>query len=229
MTIVSLLATTVLFGWRIAASAWQKASVSLDQSRGVLAASRLLQEQMASMLPYNAKTSQGALQLFFEGDPKTARFISRYSVSDRASSGLYRVEYHVEQNSDGTAKLLLNEFPINSREELGAVITGTENTDAGPVLRFVEFNPGPQTITVLDHLKECYFEYYRLATPAPEWKQQWVMNGELPKAMAIRIVPSTSGQESAAWVGATDQARSQDLRANSIVATIFDSAFPPLR
>ena len=36
ITIVSLLATTVLFGWRIAASAWQKANIHLQRSRTVL-------------------------------------------------------------------------------------------------------------------------------------------------------------------------------------------------
>src|SRR5258708_7983430 len=78
MTIISLLVTTVLFGWRIASSAWGKANTHLRQSRTVLETNRLLQEQMASMLPVRTRSQTGGTELFFQGTPQTARFVTRY-------------------------------------------------------------------------------------------------------------------------------------------------------
>ena len=216
MTIVSLLATTVLFGWRIAASAWEKASSHLQKSRTVLATSHLLQEQMASMLPYRATSSTGS-HLFFQGEPLIARFLSRYSLVGRASSGLYRIEYQVVDAEGGTKQLLMNEAPVTSREELGALIQEPDPAAAiSPQLRFIPFQRWPQTVVLLAGVKDCRFEYYKTATglDAGSWVPEWVgtMN-ELPRAMAIRITPSDE---------------LADVAPASVVAAIQDFSIAPV-
>ncbi|MBI2816746.1 MAG: prepilin-type N-terminal cleavage/methylation domain-containing protein [Acidobacteria bacterium] len=192
MTIVSLLATTVLFGWRVAVSAWEKASSHLQKSRTVLATNHLLQEQMASMVPYRGIASTG-FHLFFQGEPLTARFLSRYSLTGRANSGLYRIEYQVVEAEDGTKQLLMNEVPVTSREELGALIQQADPASFSPQLRFAPFERGPRTVVLLAGVKDCRFEYYKAASAleAGTWVPEWLgtMN-ELPRAMAIRITPS---------------------------------------
>lgn len=191
ITIVSLLATTILFGWRVASAAWQRANDRLQQQRTVLATHQLLQEQMASMVPYQARTAAGASEFFFQGEAATARFVSRYALSHRARSGLYLIEYRIAEQSDGSKQLLLNESPVGSREELGALLAGAEMIAAGRVLKFQEFHQRPETLALLEGLQECRFEYYRPATASqpPGWTDRWVsVNNELPRGMAIHAV-----------------------------------------
>jgi hypothetical protein len=197
MTIVSLLATTVGFGWRIASSAWQKASIHLERSRTVLETERLLQEQMASMVPYRVPLPAGGSELFFEGEPQAARFLSRYSLAGRASSGLYRIEYQIADGTNGAKELLMNEFPVTSREELGGLFAGTDDSSGVAIRRFVPFERGPQTVVLLAGLTECHFEYYSppLPTEPRSWSSQWTSsNGDLPRGMAIRVeTPADTG------------------------------------
>lgn len=191
ITIVSLLATTALMAWRVGASGWQKANERLARDRAVLAVHQLLEEQMAAMVPYQALPPKGAKELFFQGEPQTARFVSRYSLGQRMRSGLYLVEYQVAERPGGTRLLLLNEWPVSSQEALGAWLLGTETSPQGKILRFSAFERGPQTVMLLDGLQECGFEYYRAGTPLKPgvWTEQWTaMDDELPRAMRIRAV-----------------------------------------
>ena len=192
ITIVSLLATIILFGWGIATSAWQKANSRLSQDRKVLATHHLLQQQMASMVPYRVRTQRGGQEFFFQGEPQAVRFLSRYSLTGRARSGLYRIEYQVTEQPGGTKQLLLNEIPVTSREELGALIAGAEASPRGRVLQFAPFERGSQTVVLLDDLEECHFEYYSYRQPEPGvWTDHWTsFNEELPRSMTIRAVSS---------------------------------------
>ncbi|MBI4464407.1 MAG: type II secretion system protein [Acidobacteria bacterium] len=191
ITLVSLLVVTILFGWRVASAAWQRADRRLREQRVILATHQVLEEQMASMLPYRILPPQGVPEPFFQGEPEAARFVSRYSLTDRARSGLYRIEYRVVEQKDGTKELQVNEFPLRSTGELQALLAGAENTRAGRVLRFSAFQPGPRTLTLLTGLQECRFAYYRppdLTEPGG-WSEQWrALNDELPQGMAIRAV-----------------------------------------
>ncbi|MBI4465014.1 MAG: prepilin-type N-terminal cleavage/methylation domain-containing protein [Acidobacteria bacterium] len=191
ITIVSLLATVVLFGWRIAISSWQKASSRLEEERTVFATHLLLQEQMASMAPYQTRTAQGLREFFFQGEPQAARFVSRYSLVHRARAGLYLIEYQIATQPDGTQQLLLNEYPVNSSAGLGGRILGAEMLSGGRVLQFAAFEQGPQTVGLLEGMQEIRMEYYRAGafSQPGAWVDQWQnMNDELPRAMAIRAV-----------------------------------------
>ena len=192
MTIVALLATTALFAWRVGVSAWEKANEQLEHDRTVLAAHHLVSEQIASMLPYQAQVERGGRVLFFQGEAETARFVTRYSLTHRAASGLYLAEYHVAEQTDGTKQLLLQETPVWGNEELGARIAGRES-EAG-VLRtqFHPFERGPATVVLLEGLEECRFEYYLPATPGRpgSWTEAWSGGGDnVPAAMRIHAVP----------------------------------------
>ena len=216
VTVLSLLATAVLLGWRVASSAWQRANSHLLHSRSVQESYQLLQEQMASMIPYQVPTAEGGLEFFFQGERQTARFLSRYSLTGRTSSGLYRIEYQVAERPGGTKQLLLNEFPVRSLEELKGLFVKVE-TDPDPAarkLQFLPFERGPQTVELFEGLADCHFEYYQPPAP-PEpgsWKEQWKgPSGELPGGMAIRLVSS----------GDTG-----DLKPVSIVAAIRNITLP---
>jgi prepilin-type N-terminal cleavage/methylation domain-containing protein len=192
MTVVSLLATTVLFGWRIAAGAWGKANQLVEAQRRAAATQQLLEAQMAEMVPYAPWQRQGMGDVFFQGERQTARFLSRYSLANRARSGLYRIEYQIVTTGDGSQQLLMNELPERNPDASGLLLTGSEQKPEGAVLHFAPFERTPQTRVLLEGLKEAGFEYYRAAGPwgAAGWVSDWASRGnELPRAMAIRVAP----------------------------------------
>ncbi|MBI4444088.1 MAG: prepilin-type N-terminal cleavage/methylation domain-containing protein [Acidobacteria bacterium] len=197
VTIVGLLSVTIFFGWRVAASAWQRADRHLREQRVVLATHQVLEEQMASMVPYRVSPAQGPPMIFFQGEPEAARFVSRYSLADRARSGLYLIEYRIVAQRDGQKQLMVNEFPLHGPEELRELVEGVDLTPAGSILRFASFHEGPRTITLLAGLQKCSFQYYR--TPRFNdpggWSEQWVnVVDELPRGMAIRAVPAAGAR-----------------------------------
>jgi prepilin-type N-terminal cleavage/methylation domain-containing protein len=235
ITIVALLAATALFAWRVGVSAWEKADAQLGKDRHVLAAHQLLQEQIASMVPYEARAERRGRAVFFQGEGETARFVSRYSLANRAASGLYLIEYHVAEQPGGTPstsllssrtggvragkQLLLRETPVRGSEELGARIADIESDPEGFRLRLPAFERDAETVVLLEGLQECRFEYFRLTPNAqPEgdlgnWTDEWVSRGnELPSAMRIHAVSSED---------------SGDLRPVTIVAAIRNFTWQP--
>lgn len=208
MTIISLLSTTILFGWRIAAGAWGRANELVEEQRRVSAIHQVLEMQIAEMLPVSPWLGQGNLSVFFQGEPQTARFLSRYSLLTRSRSGLYRIEYQIADAGDGSHQLLVNEIPVGNVVDSGSLLSGREQDTDGMKLQFVPFERTPQTRVLLDNLEEAHFEYYRPASPSGGggWVPEWAGGGiELPRAMAIRL---------------TAQRDANDLQPVSIVAGI---------
>jgi hypothetical protein len=219
ITSVALLAATALFAWRVGVSAWEKAGTQLEQDRRVLAVHQLLQEQIASMVPYEARAERRGRAVFFQGEAETARFVSRYSLAHRAASGLYLIEYHVTAQRGGSKQLLLRETPVRGNEELGARIQDIESHPEGFLLRLPAFERDAETVVLLEALQECRFEYYRRAPGEPaegalgNWTDEWVGRGnEVPSAMRIHAVSSED---------------SGDLKPVTIVAAIRNFTWQP--
>jgi prepilin-type N-terminal cleavage/methylation domain-containing protein len=191
VTIVSLLATTALFAWRAGVSGWEKASVRLEHDRTVLAVHELLTEQIASMTPYVAPMERGGRVMFFQGEADTARFVSRHSLTHRAASGLYLVEYHVTEQENATRQLLIQEEPLWGPGELTARVIGIDTESGVMRVRFQPFERGPEAAVLLEGLRECRFEYYERGTPASPgtWTSEWSGNpNEVPSAMRIHAI-----------------------------------------
>ena len=189
ITIVSLLATTALFAWRVGVSGWEKASTQLEHDQTVLAVHELLTRQIASMTPYQAPSERGGQVMFFQGEAETARFVSRHSLRERAASGLYLVEYHVTEQADGTRQLVLQEKPVAGTEELAARVAGIEAESGVMRVRFQPFARGSEAVVLLEGLRECRLEYYQGPTPGRPgaWTSEWIGNAnEVPTAMRIR-------------------------------------------
>src|SRR5260370_5889901 len=114
----------------------------------------------------------GGAEVFFEGTTKSARLLTRYSLDGRAGSGLHRVEYEISEGPNGTRQLWMNEFLVRNREELGSLILGTEDDTTARILRFAPFERGMQTLTLIEGVQDCRFEYYR--SPGPYQPGAWV-------------------------------------------------------
>lgn len=215
ITIVGLLAATALIAWRVSVSAWERAEDRLEHDRAVLAVHQLVAEQIASMTPYQTRLEQRGNVLFFQGEPETARFVSRYSLSHRAASGLYLVEYRVveevltqgnrEQGTgngqqglgNGAVKqLLLQETPLWGGEQVVAKVAGVDNVSGILRMRFAPFEAGPAMVVLAEGLAECRFEYYVPATnrQSGRWVDQVSeLGNELPRAMRISMAAAESG------------------------------------
>jgi hypothetical protein len=190
MTVIALLAVTILFGWRIAATAWGRANQLVEEQRRATAIQQILEMQMAGMVPATPWLRQGNAAVFFQGERRTARFLSRYSLASRSRSGLYLIEYQISEGNNGTQRLLLNETPVRNTNELGSLLVGSGQSTAGANPQFVPFEEAGETRVALEGITGAHFEYYRAAGPqgpggwTPEWRTQGY---ELPRAMAIRF------------------------------------------
>ena len=190
MTVVSLLAVTILFGWRIAAGAWGRANELVEEQRRVAAIHQVLAMQMAGMTAVSPGLRQGNATVFFQGERQTARFLSRYSLGSRSRSGLSLIEYQIADATNGTQQLLLNEIQVSNTNDLGMLLADAGQSPDPTLPRFVPFERAPRTRVLLDDVTEAYFEYYRpTGSWGPGgWVSEWRVQGnELPRAMAIRF------------------------------------------
>lgn len=196
ITIVALLAATSLVAWRAGVSGWEKASVKLEHDRAVMAVHQVVSEQMASMMPYEVLVERVGQVMFFQGEAETARFVSRYSLANRAASGLYLIEYHVVDERDGRRQLVLQENLIRSAAELAAKVAGIDAETGVIRVRFHAFEQGPAAVVLLDGLDDCRFEYYnapRVGVPG-NWTSEWIGSAnEIPTAMRIRAAKKDMG------------------------------------
>ena len=190
MTVIALLAVTILFSWRVAVSAWGRANQLVEEQRRVAAIHQVLAMQMADMTPVTPWGRQGNAAVFFQGERQTARFLSRYSLVNRSRSGLYRIEYQISEGNDGIQRLLLNEIPVRNTDDLRELLTASEQGPEGVLRRFAPFEETGETRRMLEEITEAHFEYYRPAGPLGPggWVSEWRPQGnELPRAMAIRF------------------------------------------
>jgi hypothetical protein len=193
MSVLSLLATTVLFGWRIAAGSWGRVNTMVDEQRRVESVQQVLERQIADMVPVAPWLRQGSASVLFQGEREAARFVSRYSLLHRGRSGLYQIEYQIMEADGGGKQLLLNESPMRSASDVADLLIGTDQTSAGTVLRFAPMERNAATRVLLENAAELYFEYYRPASGANQagWVDQWTARvNEVPRAMAIRVTPA---------------------------------------
>jgi prepilin-type N-terminal cleavage/methylation domain-containing protein len=200
ITVISLLAVTILFSWRVAATAWGRADRLIDAQRRETAAHQVLEMQMAEMVPVMPWLRRGNSAVFFQGGARAARFLSRYSLASRSRSGLYRIEYEIADGPNGSKQLLLNEAPVLATDELDALWIGTEQTPDGPRLQLAPIERTPQTRVLLEGLADARFEYYQPAgAGAGGWVSEWTGAGnELPRAMAIRTAARRADDNHAA-------------------------------
>ncbi len=190
VTVVALLVTAMLFSWRVAAATWGRSNQVLEGQRRVSATLDLIGKQMAGMTPVAPWVREGSQDVFFQGEPQTARFLTRYSLAGRAGSGLYLIEYQVADGAGGTKQLLLNEVPVRNAADLGRLRIGVEPSAAGPIERFAPFERSEHTRVLFGGVGEMRLEYYRPASGAEPgaWVEQWTARrDELPRGMAVRL------------------------------------------
>lgn len=181
ITLVSLLSVGMMMALRIGLNAMEKTHVKLMENRRIAGSQRILEQEMAGLVPVNAlyRTPTGAVQpiLFFQGEPQVMRFVSTYSLAD-ASRGLPQIlELFVIPGEKAGVRLVMNELLYSGPYAAGALSLGMvpDPTLGVAVPRFVPVQARPGSFVLADRLAFCQFAYQE-KVPPPDlavWYTQW--------------------------------------------------------
>jgi prepilin-type N-terminal cleavage/methylation domain-containing protein len=201
ITLMALLVTGMTMAMRISLTSLGKANDKLIANRRVTGAQRILEQQIAGLMPVAATMptggqGPGGLRVpFFQGESQSMRFVSTYSLHD-ASRGTPRIlEFQVVPGGDsGGVRLVVNEIPYASAYSAGEIVTGRSTIDGfGLMTTFRPIEVGPQSFVLADKLASCRF-LYQEPRPKPEyqrWDEVWA-KAQWPTSIRIEMVPLTN-------------------------------------
>ena len=195
ITLVAVLSVGMMLALRIGLNAMDKANVRLMQNRRVAGTQRIIEQQLAGLVPvtalYRPEGNGGAQPiLFFEGEPQVMRFVSTYSLAE-ASRGAPRIlELFVIPGEKEGVRLVVNELLYTGPLSAGALSLGLipDATVGAAVPQFVPVQARPDSFVLADRLSYCRF-FYQEKAPPPDlavWRQQWI-HPTWPTAVRIEM------------------------------------------
>jgi hypothetical protein len=201
ITLMALLVTGMTLAMRISLNSLGKANDKLISNRRITGAQRILEQQIAGLIPVAALTPPGSpgqagLRVpFFQGESQSMRFVSTYSLHE-ASRGTPRIlEFQVVPGAEaGGVRLVVNEIPYASAYSAGELVTGRSTIDGmGLMTTFRPIEVGPQSFVLADKLASCRF-LYQEPRPKPEyqrWDEVWAKQ-QWPTSIRIEMAPLTN-------------------------------------
>jgi len=198
ITLLSLLTTGVLLAMRMGFNATHMTNEKLLDGRRVLSVQRILEQQIAGLMPVAADCVAGpgsppARTPFFQGAPESMRFVSSYSLGEAARGYPRILEYQVSPREDHQGvRLLVNEHFYSGPRSAGLFCLGWGPDPASGALlpRFPPIRVGPSSFVLADRLAYCRF-LYREALPPPvfeRWAPMWA-KFTWPSAVRIELAP----------------------------------------
>ncbi len=198
VTLLGLLSVGIVISLRVALSAMNKADSKLMSNRREAGTERILEEQVAGLMPVvadchaNSETPAGRIS-FFQGEAQSMRFVSSFSLAE-ASRGLPTIlEFQVipGENNRGV-RLVVNEHIYTGPHGAGLFCTGVvaDPETGGNAPHFVPIEIGASSFVLADKLAYCRFSF-RDVLPPPEparWVAHWT-KPTLPTAIRIEIAP----------------------------------------
>lgn len=193
VTLVALLSIGMLFAMRVGLNAMDRSNARLMQNRRVVSVERILEQQVANIMPVTAlcANENGPLTAisFFQGETSTMRFVSAYTLHEGTRGNATMLEFQVIPGEDNAGvRLVLNEVLYSGPQALGATCLGNPPGAGGPTFRKVEIGPG--SFVLADKLAFCRLSYREIAqAPKPP---QWVIHWKepiLPDAIRIEMAP----------------------------------------
>jgi len=196
LTLIGFLMVALLIGLRVANRAWRTGEARLRQVHAAAERNTFLVEQIASLVPYQVKSTDPHLPGTFtvlEGRPSCLRFVSSYSSVYRGRTGLVLVEYGIVEPSPGNVELALRETPVEDSDVLyHMIVRGViRDTDTGlPRIDYQPFSLRASDLLLMTGLTDALFEYLDLHPKKgrdPVWEQEWKSRDEAPYPDAIRL------------------------------------------
>jgi general secretion pathway protein J len=198
ITLLALLMSGLMWAMRVSFTSLGKANDKLIANRRVTGAQRILEQQIAGLMPVAAtmrgpEGQPGQRLAFFQGEEQSMRFVSTYSLRE-GSRGVPRIlEFVVIPGEQSGVRLIVNELPYTGSMAAGSLIMGRipSPDGIGLLTRFVPIEPRAQSFVVADKLASCQFVYEELL-PQPRyqrWTTVWTMD-KWPDAIRILMTPA---------------------------------------
>jgi prepilin-type N-terminal cleavage/methylation domain-containing protein len=178
VSLLSVLSVAIAMSFRLGISAMGRTTAKIAQNRRAAGAQRILEQQLEGLIPALADC-EGQRKLFFEGGPRTMRFVSTYSLEEAWRGHSRILEFQVIPGDQGRGvRLVVNEH----------VYTGPKSL--GPFCRpGLPVGIGPASFVLADRLAYCRFAYQEPAPPPVEagpWRPDWVAP-KWPRAVRIEM------------------------------------------
>jgi prepilin-type N-terminal cleavage/methylation domain-containing protein len=199
ITLVSLLSVGMLFAIRVGLDALERTNTRMMANRRVLGAKRAIDQQIRGLIPVQAFCAGGpaglpanARMVFFQGDPRSMRFLSSHSLEE-ASRGYPRiVEYAVIPGREAGVRLIVNERLYTGPDSLAQLCLGMgpDPMTGQPSLRFRPVEPTPRSFVLADRLSGCRLSYRTVdpKTREPVWLPAF-SGVEPPSAVRVEMTP----------------------------------------
>lgn len=188
--LLSLLSVGLLFALRIGLNAYSKTQNRLMDNRRVVGAQRILEQELAGMVPVVAQcgagmegAGAGIKAQFFQGEPEAMRLVSTFSLQGAWRGRTQILEIFVIPGDEGGVRLVVNETPYEGPVAAGRFCAGPH--------KFFAATAGPDSFVLADKLAFCHFTYLdqpeNLTLPLT-WFPRFV-GPTWPRAVRIEMAP----------------------------------------
>ena len=199
VALLGLLSAGIFTAFQVGASSWQSARDRLMLDRRIATANAILHGTLSGIVPIRAEVppgrpEQGRRFAFFQGEPRSMRFVTTYSVTTGVRGGLLITEVQVVGHEEGL-RVLLNQSPYLGPRSAGFFAAGfiREPLSGRERARYIAIRPRATSLIIVDDLRECRFEFLE-QPPGVElptnWVPEWTDLLRLPEAVAIHVVPN---------------------------------------
>ncbi len=198
VTLVSLLATGMLYAMRLGFGALDQTNRKFTDNRRVLGSLRVLNQQLANAIPAQVSCSGRPVDLsppFFQGSAGTLQFVSSYTLEEAARGYPRIVEYLVipgDAARGGGVRLVMQETPYTGPYALAAYCTGVtpDPIYRAPMAILRPPQLGPRPFVIADQLAYCRISYQRAhpVTFIRDWQPEY-RAAALPAAVRIEMAP----------------------------------------
>ena len=193
VSLLSVLSIGMLAAIRLGFNAQHQTEDRLMENRRMAGAQRILEQELAGLVPVKAMCQETTPFPFFEGQPQSMRLVSTYSLEQAWRGHPQVLELQVIPGAEIVGvRLIVNEIPYNGPLSAGQACTGmTTDVESGnAVPQFLPIAPGPQSFVLADKLAFCRFMYLE---PQPEpqyqrWRPNWVV-ARWPMGIRIEMAP----------------------------------------
>jgi len=198
VTLVSLLSVGMMVAMRVGLTAMSKADSKLMLNRREVGAQRILEQQIAGLMPVTADCAPGPDSPptripYFQGEEQSMRFASTYSLQQAARGLPMMLEFQVIPGDQGQGvRLIVNEFLYSGPRAAGASCIGLapDPVAGGMAPRFAPIQIGSGSFVLADKLAVCRFTF-RDPLPVdkpPRWVARWA-KPYLPDAIRVDMAP----------------------------------------
>jgi hypothetical protein len=194
--LMSLLSVGIVLSLRVALNAMNKTDSRLMGNRRVASVERILNEEIAGMMPVTAECSAGGRKgtqlMFFQGEAQTMRLASTYSLREGTRGIPMILEFQVipGENEQGV-RLVVNETWYTGPKGAGLLCIGMGRESGGgpPGPLFVPVQIGGNSFVLSDRLAYCHFSFRDSRTRRqPIWVDHWVKEF-YPDAIRVELAP----------------------------------------